>query len=89
MGATSAASKTDPFPPSLAQHRLKAVVTAVSGPIKEGHVIILHRPVCFHHCLLCWQPGVNLIHESLAGAQLSHQSDGGVIWVGAHSVRIW
>ena len=84
-----AASKTNLPSPRLTQHRLKAFMATVPGPIKEAHVIILHRPVCFHHCLLCWQPGVHLINESLAGAQLSHQSDGGVIWVGAHSVRIW
>ena len=42
MGATSAASKTDPFPPSLAQHRLKAVVIAVPRTVKEAHVIIPH-----------------------------------------------
>ena len=44
-----AASRTNPLPPRLTEHRLKAVVTAVSVPIEEGHVIILDIPVGVHH----------------------------------------
>ena len=38
----SAVSKTNLLPPRLTQHRLEAFMAAVSGPIKEAHVIILH-----------------------------------------------
>ena len=37
LASPSAASKTNPLPPCLTQHRLKAVVTAVSVSIEEGH----------------------------------------------------
>ena len=50
----SAASKTNPLPPRLTQHRLKAVMATVPGPIKEAHVIILHIPVGIHHCSVGW-----------------------------------
>ena len=41
------ATGNDPCPPSLppprlAQNGLEALMAAVSGPIKEAHVIILH-----------------------------------------------
>ena len=72
----------------LAQNCFEALMTTVPGTIKEAHVIILHRPVCFHHCLLCWQPGVHLIDEALPGGELTHQLYVRVIWIEAHSVRI-
>ena len=50
----SAASRTNPLPPRLTQHRLEAVVAAVSVPIEEGHVIILHIPVGIHHRSVGW-----------------------------------
>ena len=50
----SAASKTNPLLPRLTEHRLIAVVTAVSVPIEEGHVIILHIPVGIHHRSVGW-----------------------------------
>ena len=54
MVATSAASRTKPLPSCLTKNRLKAVVPAVSVPIEEGHVIILHIPVGIHHRLVGW-----------------------------------
>ena len=50
----SAASKTNPLPPRLTQHRLKAVMATVPVPIEEGHVIILHIPVGIHHRSVGW-----------------------------------
>ena len=38
----SAASRTNPLPPRLTQNRFEAFMPAVSRPIKEAHVIILH-----------------------------------------------
>ena len=78
----------DPLLPGLAQNCLEALMATVPGTIKKAHVIILHRPVCFHHCLLCWQPGVHLINESLPGADLPHHADCQIFWIEAHSVRI-
>ena len=46
----SAASRTNPLPPRLTQHRLEAVMATVSVPIEEGHVIILHIPVGISTC---------------------------------------
>ena len=64
-------------------------MAAVSGPIKEAHVIILHIPVCFHHCLRsAGSAGVHLIDEALPGGELTHQLYGRVIWIEAHRVRI-
>ena len=40
-----AASRTNPLPSRLAQHRFEAVVTAVPVPIEEGHMVILHIPI--------------------------------------------
>ena len=57
---------------ALLSLRLEALMAAVPGPIKEAHVIILHRPISLHHCLLSRKPGVNLINESLPGADLPH-----------------
>ena len=37
-----AVSGTEPLPPGFAQDRLEAFMAAVSGPIKEAHVIIFH-----------------------------------------------
>ena len=64
-------------------------MATVPGPIEEGHVIILHSPVCFHHRLR-WagSAGVHLIDEALPGGELTHQLYGRVIWIEAHSVRI-
>ena len=42
MATRSAASRTEPLPPGFAQDRLEAFMAAVSGPIKEAHVIIFH-----------------------------------------------
>ena len=84
----SAASKTNPLPPRLTQHRLKAVVTAVSMPIEEGHVIILHIPVGIHHRSVGWWSLVHLIDEALPGGELTHQLNGRIIWIEAHRVRI-
>lgn len=49
-----AASNTNPLLPRLAQHRLKAVMTAVPMPIEEGHMVILHIPVSIHHRSVGW-----------------------------------
>ena len=65
-----------------------ALLQVGCGKQNNGHVIILHRPVCFHHCLLCWQPGVHLIDEALPGGELTHQLYGRIIWIEAHRVRI-
>ena len=74
--------------PGLAYLGLEALMAAVSGPVKEAHVIVLHCPVRIHHRSVDWQTVVHLINEALPRGELAHHADAGIIWIVAHSVLI-
>ena len=65
-----------------------ALLQVGCGKQNNGHVIILHIPVGFHHRSVGRSSLVHLIDEALPGGELTHQLYGRVIWIEAHSVRI-